>query len=117
LLAERGIRSEETVVLYGGSDREWLAELFWLLHWAGCRKVRILDGGFEAWAAAGHPLETRPSQRRAVQFRVPSRSGATVDAAWVAEAFGTVGVELLDVRDVRGWDRWLTPPTFGDGHI
>jgi rhodanese-related sulfurtransferase len=40
-----------------------------------------------------------------------------VGSAWVAGAFGEPGVELLDVRDARGWDQWRTPPTFGAGHI
>jgi rhodanese-related sulfurtransferase len=40
-----------------------------------------------------------------------------VDSTWVADSFGQPGVELLDVRDARGWDRWQTPPIFGEGHI
>lgn len=43
------------------------ARLWWLLRLAGVQEVAVLDGGFAAWQAAGHPVETvsrpRPSTR------------------------------------------------------
>lgn len=117
LLAKRGISGGETVVLYGDPDRERTAALFWLLHWAGCPEVRILNGDLAAWIAAGHPLETQPSRRPKAAFREPAHETAAVDAAWVASVYGEAGVELLDLRDARGWDHWQTPPLFGAGHI
>jgi thiosulfate/3-mercaptopyruvate sulfurtransferase len=124
LLAARGITGEETLVLYGG-DREAVARLFWLLRRAGCGEVRILDGGdggLDTWRAAGGALETVSSRRPAVEFRpypIGKVAGgkADVDAGWLAESFGQAGVEVLDVRDARGWERWETPPTFAAGHI
>jgi thiosulfate/3-mercaptopyruvate sulfurtransferase len=118
LLAGRGITGEEAVVLYGNPDREAVARLFWLLRQAGCSEVRILDGGLAAWRAAGHPLESGASRRPpAPKLRLPSPEPVAVDSRWVADAFGQAGIELLDVRDARGWDHWQTPPTFAAGHI
>lgn len=117
LLSERGITAKEIVVLYGDPDRETIARLFWLLRWAGCPDVRILDGGLAAWRAAGHPLATGIHRRTPAAFRARPGEAVVVDSIWVAAAFGQAGVELLDVRDARGWDRWQTPPTFGAGHI
>jgi thiosulfate/3-mercaptopyruvate sulfurtransferase len=117
LLAERGITGDGAVVLYGDADREAVGRLFWLLHRAGCPRVRILDGGLAAWQAAGLPLETGASRRAAAALRLPAREAVGADAAWVAAAFGQPGTVLLDVRDARGWDRWETPPVFGAGHI
>jgi thiosulfate/3-mercaptopyruvate sulfurtransferase len=117
LLAERGIAGDKAVVLYGDGDHETVARLFWLLRWAGCAEVRILDGGLAAWRAAGGALETGPSRRPATEFRPPRRDAAVVDAGWLADSFGLAGTEVLDVRDARGWERWETPPTFAAGHI
>lgn len=106
------------MVVYGNQDREAVARLFWLLRWAGCPKVRILDGGLEAWRAAGYHLETGGSRRTpAAAFLMSPHEAVLVDSNWVADAFGQAGVELLDVRDARGWDHWQTPPTFAAGHI
>jgi thiosulfate/3-mercaptopyruvate sulfurtransferase len=117
LLAGRGIAGDRAVVLYGDPDRQAVARLFWLLRWAGCPEVRILDGGLAAWRAAGGSLETGSSRRSPAKLRRPAGDPAAVDAGWVAGAFGQAGIELLDVRDARGWDQWRIPPTFGAGHI
>jgi thiosulfate/3-mercaptopyruvate sulfurtransferase len=120
-LAALGISGPETVVIYGDADREAVAHLYRLLRWAGCAEVRILDGGMDAWRSAGQSVETGESRRpaaagfRAVQPGSPDETA--VGAAWVADHFGLAGVELLDVRDARGWERWETPPTFAAGHI
>jgi thiosulfate/3-mercaptopyruvate sulfurtransferase len=115
LMNERGITGGKTVVIYG--DRERAAHLFWLLRWAGCPVVQILDGGLDAWRAAGGTLKTTPSRPSPSELRSPSSGSVVVDPEWVAGAFGQAGVELLDVRDARGWDTWQTPPVFGAGHI
>ncbi len=68
--------------------------------------------------AAGRDLESVPPRRAAAAFRPAARGEeAEADAGWIAGAFAQAGVQLLDVRDVRGWERWETPPTFAAGHI
>jgi thiosulfate/3-mercaptopyruvate sulfurtransferase len=116
-LAGLGISGRETIAIYG-DDRQANARLYGLLRRAGCAEVRILDGGLAAWRAAGEALESGPSRRRpAAAFHPAPREEAVVDAGWIADHFGQAGVELLDVRDARGWERWETPPTFAAGHI
>ncbi|HEY7494673.1 MAG TPA: rhodanese-like domain-containing protein [Candidatus Tectomicrobia bacterium] len=56
LLVE-GITYNTTVVLYG-KDTTAVARAAVLLMYAGVHDVRILDGGFAAWRAAGYPIET-----------------------------------------------------------
>jgi thiosulfate/3-mercaptopyruvate sulfurtransferase len=56
LLVE-GIRYDTTVVLYG-RDTTAAARAAVLLMYAGVKDVRVLDGGFAAWSAAGYPIET-----------------------------------------------------------
>ena len=56
LLAD-GIRHDTTVVLYG-KDTTAAARAAVLLMYAGVADVRVLDGGYAAWRAAGYPSET-----------------------------------------------------------
>lgn len=57
-----GITPERSVVVYddmGGrlaASRAW-----WMLCWAGHPDVRVLDGGWQAWQAAGLPMENGPA--------------------------------------------------------
>lgn len=52
-----GVTTESTIVVYDQAQSLSAARLWWLLHNAGLRSVRVLDGGLRAWADAGHPLE------------------------------------------------------------
>ncbi len=108
-------------MIYGDADREAVAHLYRLLRSAGCAGIRVLDGGLAAWRGAGERVETGGGRRPpAAGFRAAqpaSREETAVGAPWVADHFGLAGIELLDVRDARGWERWETPPTFAAGHI
>lgn len=52
-----GVDDDVEVVAYDGATSLYAARLWWLLTDAGHRRVRVLDGGYSAWAAAGHPVE------------------------------------------------------------
>lgn len=117
--AEGSLPEAGMVVVYGetrGTGREEVARRYWLLRRTGRAEIRVLDGGIAGWRAAGLPVETGPPLARPALLPSPG-DRTVVDAAWVAESFGQEGVELLDVRDARGWERWKTPPTFAAGHI
>jgi thiosulfate/3-mercaptopyruvate sulfurtransferase len=117
-LAGLGISGAETVAVYGDADRAAIARLYRLLRWAGCAEVRVLDGGLAAWRAAGRGLETGAGRRAAAAAFLPvPRGEAVTEADWIAGTFARGGVQPLDVRDVRGWERWEAPPTFAAGHI
>ena len=53
-----GVRTDTDVVVYGAPDGFGAARAWWCLRYFGHRSVRVLDGGFAAWTAAGQPVET-----------------------------------------------------------
>ena len=53
LLRRLGVRDESTVVLYGDGGPEPY-RLWWTLQSMGGLETRVLDGGLQAWKAAGH---------------------------------------------------------------
>jgi len=55
-----GIRHDSTVILYGRNNLA-AGRIAHLLLYAGVADVRLLDGGFVAWQADGHPLAAGPS--------------------------------------------------------
>lgn len=57
-----GIHDGSRVVLYDRLTGAWAARIWWVFRSFGFTDVRVLDGGLNAWTAAGHGLETGPSQ-------------------------------------------------------
>jgi thiosulfate/3-mercaptopyruvate sulfurtransferase len=69
--AALGVGDDSDVVLYDRGDGLWAARLWWLLRWIG-KPAAILDGGLQAWIAAGGEVvrgEEPPSQRAVLTAR------------------------------------------------
>lgn len=56
LFGTRGVSSGKPVVIYDHESGERASRAVWLLALLGHPDVRILDGGTQAWTAAGHEL-------------------------------------------------------------
>ena len=53
-----GLNPDSTVVVYDDGESNFAARLWFTLRWVGFANVRVLNGGFCAWKAAGLPLQT-----------------------------------------------------------
>jgi thiosulfate/3-mercaptopyruvate sulfurtransferase len=56
LFGTRGVKSNDPVVVYETNSGVRAARAFWFLEYFGHRNVRMLDGGYAAWRAAGFPV-------------------------------------------------------------
>ncbi len=59
--AAHGVGEGSRVVIYDRVGGNWAARTFWTLHWIAFDDVRLLEGGFAAWRAAGLPVESGPA--------------------------------------------------------
>ena len=55
-----GVRGDREVVVYDDWSAHAAGRCWWLLRHHGHDDVRVLDGGWAAWVAAGGPVETGP---------------------------------------------------------
>lgn len=60
-LAKLGAGQGKTLVIYDRADGFWAARLWWMLRGAGI-DAQVLDGGFNAWRAAGLPEHNGPAE-------------------------------------------------------
>ena len=59
-----GLRRESTIVIYDGDRSMTAARAWWVLKWAGLPDVRVLDGAFPGWVAAGLPTTDKVTTAR-----------------------------------------------------
>jgi thiosulfate/3-mercaptopyruvate sulfurtransferase len=110
-----GIHPESEIVVYDQANSVAAARAWWVLSWAGLRRVRVLDGGFEAWSVAGHRVDTeRPSPGNGTVSVRPG-SMPTLDAG-MAAACARAG-RLFDVRAPARFGGVVEPIDPVAGHI
>jgi len=98
-LARRGLAPGDTLLCYGasGSLRD-VARLYWRLAEAGAYRIRILDGGYEAWRRRGLPCPRTADRRPAARWDAETDRSVYADAAYVEQRYGEPGYEILDAR-------------------
>ena len=101
-----GLSGRETAVFYEDALDNGYGQScrgYYLLTWLGYPKVKVLNGGFSAWKAAGLPVSTTPVTLVPATFPTDLQSAdVMLTRADVEQALGT-DVVLLDVRDVDEW--------------
>lgn len=96
-LRAAGVREDHPVVVYDGGDGPSAARAWWTLRWAGHRRVRVLQGGFLAWQAAGQPVSSEPPAPPPGDVTVRPGALPVLDAGEAAALAAGDGV-LIDVR-------------------
>lgn len=76
-----GIGAGTTVVVYDTAVGQWAARFWWLLRAFGHDAAAVLDGGFTAWAAGGHPIERGHVAASPATFTAVERPDVWVDKA------------------------------------
>ncbi len=103
-----GIDDRIQVVAYDQGNGAYAARLWWLLRWAGHRKVAVLNGGLAAWQQAGLPVETTTvhNQRRAFTVRLtPEEVVSTAELERLMKSGELSGGQSVLV-DARAADRF-----------
>lgn len=115
VLRSAGVRADRAVVAYDDGDGSVAARAWWLLRWAGHPRAAILDGGFAAWTADGHPVTTELAQPADGDFVVRPGQLPVVDADGAAE-LARRGC-LLDARARPRYTGEVEPVDPRPGHI
>ncbi len=98
LLATRGVDADREVVVYDECSGIRAARGLWFLELFGHRKARLLDGGFNAWAAEKRTISHEFAAPVATEWRGTRRED--IIATWrdVHERLGRDGVVIVDTR-------------------
>ena len=94
----RGVTSDRPVVVYEADAGMRAARAFWFLEYFGHPQAQVLDGGFRAWTAGGHPVSTNPEAPKPSQWA--HSVARTTLANWrdVVDRLGDPHVAIVDTR-------------------
>ncbi|HET9030237.1 MAG TPA: rhodanese-like domain-containing protein, partial [Candidatus Aquilonibacter sp.] len=99
-----GVDDDTQIVAYDAGGDMFAARLWLLCRWIGHDAVAVLDGGIEAWKAAGYPLTSEVSAARSLgNLHVRLRPELVVDASFVLSHLDDATVRIVDAR---GADRF-----------
>ncbi len=110
-----GVSRDRPVVVYDDGDAMSAARGWWTLRYFGHRDVRVLDGGYRAWAGAGLPVSTDEPAPAPGDFTADPGQMPVLDAAG-AQATARTGL-LLDARAGERYRGETEPVDPVAGHI
>ena len=116
-LAHRGVGDDTQVVVYDRQGANYCGRLWWMLKCCGHEAVAVLDGGWQAWLAAGGATATgadtaAPAPRT---FTLREPAARLVGAQELARQLGTAAV--LDARAAPRFRGEVEPLDPVAGHI
>ena len=117
-LARHGLRRDMQVVVYDRNGANYCGRLWWMLKWLGHEAVAVLDGGLQAWQAAGGAVRSGPEPAPEPTPFVPGPAlRRLVSAAEVLAALGQPTQTLIDARATPRYRGEVEPLDPVAGHI
>ncbi|MCX6469965.1 MAG: sulfurtransferase [Corynebacteriales bacterium] len=98
LMRSKGIRRDDTIVVYGDKSNWWAAYALWVFTLFGHADVRLLDGGRQAWFAEDRETSFDVPDLPRSDYPVVERDDTTI-RAFADQVRDVLGTEpLIDVR-------------------
>lgn len=98
VLELRGVSEAKEVVFYGVNSDMRAARGVWFLEYYGHPNVKMLDGGFKAWQAAGALITTETATPKSATFKIDERRDVLATVDDVLGALDNKAVAILDTR-------------------
>ena len=100
LLGDAGVSDANHIILVGTATNPTVASVpFWVLELLGMKdKVHYLDGGFEAWKAAGYAVETVEKKLPATKFTAKVDLSIYASTKYVYENMKNPDIQIVDAR-------------------
>jgi len=112
-----GLKNSDLVVVYDGSNMVPASRVFWTLEMNGHQKVRLLDGGLQAWEANGGKLTQETPRIEISDYRTLVNRNAVKTWFDIDEALnGSKPYIILDARDGESYSG-LKSEAYRSGHI
>lgn len=103
-LGEQGLAPDMQVVVYDRQGANYCGRLWWMLKWIGHHQAAVLDGGLQAWQAAGGSVDSALPPARP-PAKLPLRP-ALLELTHTSTVAKHLGLEVQTVIDARAAARY-----------
>ena len=117
-LGSVGFDNTMQAVVYDRQGANYCGRLWWMLKWAGHDSVAVLDGGLQAWQAAGGAVQAGPQAPLAsAHFTLHDPLATLVDVSEVERNLGRANQTVVDARGAPRFRGEVEPLDPVAGHI
>ena len=117
-LGSVGFSNEMQAVVYDRQGVNYCGRMWWMLKWLGHEAVAVLDGGLQAWQAAGGDVRSGSEHSRAPRsFALHPPLRQLVDTQTIASQLGRPQQTVLDARAPARYRGEMEPIDPVAGHI
>ena len=119
-LGRLGFDNTMQAVVYDRNGANYCGRLWWMLKWLGHDAVAVLDGGLQAWQAAGGAVTSSANSKAqiaATSFQLHPPLRALVQTAEVVQQLGRATQTLVDARAAARYRGEVEPLDPIAGHI
>ncbi|MFK5979125.1 MAG: 3-mercaptopyruvate sulfurtransferase [Rhizobiaceae bacterium] len=94
-----GIGHDDHIVIYDGIGIFSAARVWWMFKVMGATNIQVLEGGFDRWKSAGHPVETdAPAPTATKQFQAGLDVSKVRTVQDIRENIQSNAAKILDAR-------------------
>ncbi len=117
-LQSMGVNNDTQVVVYDRNGMNYCGRLWWMLKWCGHEAVAVLDGGLQAWVAAGGALASgEAAEHSHGNFALREPLVKLVDTTTVAAHLNDGQQTIIDARGAPRYRGEVEPLDPVAGHI
>ncbi|MCX7275785.1 MAG: sulfurtransferase [Burkholderiales bacterium] len=117
-LSSVGFSNDMQAVVYDRNGVNYCGRLWWMLKWMGHAAVAVLDGGLQAWQAAGGAVTDAEEPHKFTTNFAPAQSlSALVATETVVSKLGRPGQTIIDARATPRFKGEVEPLDPVAGHI
>jgi len=97
-LGDAGIDPTKPVVVYGGSNVNETARIWWILKYWGCADVKLLNGGWLAYTVANGPVSKEAVNPAAVKVMLNAKAQRLTTRDQLLAALKGTPPQIVDAR-------------------
>jgi len=109
LLGKLGISNDTLVVVYGDNGYHDAVRFWWLLDLYGHKKVKVLDGGLEAWKAAGYDTTISRPDIKETTYKISKVDESKL--ATVEDVIAAMNDDSVIILDTRSYEEYTGEKT------